>query len=198
MNVLKWAAGLPKNKKRILIPMVCAVGIFLALFTIYYFNNSSRNEVSDLKDQPLQQRGLDISAKIESLAKDKKMKGGSPVKVTIKVSNSSQQQSRYLTVKSGFQKSGFTYLRNVSGTTGVTTGDGEITFVNIVMQPQQTQEISFEADLFPFDDKEFTAKPSLIDTTGKTVIVGDPVNYIVSKGSNPPGGNISLSAEEAQ
>lgn len=178
--------------------MTSVVSIFLCSSVVYEFNSSLPNTVSQLRDQPLTHEGLDISASIEPLIEDKKIEGGEPVKITVKVTNTSQQQSRYLTVKSGFQYDNFTYLRNIAGASGVIKKEGEIAFVNIVMQPQQTQEINFEAIPFLFDNKEFTAKPSLIDTTGKVVIVGDQVKYTVGKGEGPVGGAIDLSAEEAR
>lgn len=175
--------------------MTSVVSIFLCSSVVYEFNSSLPNTESQPRDQPLTHEGLDISASIEPLIEDKKIEGGEPVKITVKVTNTSQQQSRYLTVKSGFQYDNFTYLRNIAGASGVIIKDGEITFANIVMQPQQTQEINFEATSFGFENKEFTATPSLIDTTDKVVAVGDPVRYTVGKGVGLTGGAINANAE---
>jgi len=190
MSNLKWAKKL-RLSLGILIPVAVVAGILISYSLIQINNAKIAN--SKLQDQVLSDDGFEIKTSIKQVGSDStNITGGKDVKITIDIINSSDQKSRFITLKTGFQNESFTYLRNVKGANSIETMDGEITFKNIVIEPQQSQQISFDATAFSFDNKIFTVQSSLIDTSERVVAKSNTVEYKVLKGKDDSNGQITV------
>lgn len=150
-------------------------------------------------DQKLTAKGITLATRILSKKQGsgdtKKFNSGDSVKVVVELKNLSEQQSRFLTIKTGLKPGNFLYMHNFQGVSGMTSENDEITFSNVVMNPGQVQSISFEAIISSAGNNEFEVKPSLVDITKQAVLYGQRIKYSIAKTDNLIGDSIQINEE---
>jgi len=161
--------------------IMSAAILFVAIYFIVTRHLSSPDqppgkrlaENSTASDQELVDKDLSIDISVQNkdeADKSRPLMDGEDVKVIINLKSSGKQQSRFLTIKTNLLAKNFYNVRDIKGVTGVSEDDGKISLPNIILRPEQTQDITFGATFFAKDVKSLAVQATLIDSTGKEVV----------------------------
>lgn len=117
-------------------------------------------------------------------------KSGDAILFNFMITNNSATTYKYSTLTTNLNSQNLYYIRNVKGAMSVETKNNTITFPNLVLAPQQTIEISFEANIM----KDLTAdvllgvQPQFLNSKSQKIMDSSRKTLKVSKELNkkPP------------
>lgn len=173
----------PNKKWSITILIVVALIILVAFFvTRTRQEPATTGYVTHLNQQGLSIDGAYTLAKQGDLNKDGRVDGGDKVTFTFNITNKSKQAARTVTLDTGIDKTKLYGISEVKGSTGVETADNALLFKNIVLLPNTTQNLSFEAQVVRSPtDFGIHFRPVLIDPSNQVVLKGESKNVSVNK-----------------
>lgn len=111
-----------------------------------------------------------------------KVNAGDIVTFSFVLTNKGDQAARGVSLNTGISNKLLTYVQNIHGTTGVSETTPMITIQNIVLLPNETQKISFDAQLlYSPNDYKVDIHPTLIDPSHTAVLLGKDQILSVAK-----------------
>jgi hypothetical protein len=166
-------------------PAVLVAGIFILLVgggVTWKVTHDSNKRSSTLNAHTVSFKAEAVLAKDGDMDKDGKTDGGDTLHFTFKLTNKSQAEAKYLDLDTKIPKDRVFYVRNYAGSSSAATENGTIVFKNVVVLPNQTQEISFDASLF-YDTKDWQLNftPEVREPGKSRIAQANAVSTAVSK-----------------
>ena len=143
-----------------------------------------------INDDKLDKGGVKLTGTISNTsAKDRNtLETGDRVKVRINLQNTTNQQARFLTIKTSLERADLFDIQNYKGFNGLSSSEGRMEINNVVVRSQQTQDMSFDAVLYPPDGKsQVSMKVMLVDAKGKVVASSSEQIYKISSSKHKEG-----------
>lgn len=137
---------------------------------------------SPLKDGSISKDGIKIVGSIINLsASDQSTyKAGDSVRIKVGIENNSDQQARFLTIKTNLSYSNFTDIGTYVGLTGLSHPNDKIEINNVLIRSHQSQDISFDGKLFPKTNGQESLQVSLNDGRGNVIVRASDQQFKVS------------------
>lgn len=171
--------------KKVIIPLaLIAGGILVSTGSVIF---SSKQNVGQGYLLHLKSRGISVEERY-TLASgdpkngDSKISGGNIVTFSFVLTNSSNQAARSVTLDTGISRKLLAFIQNVHGTTGISQDTPTVVLKNIVLLPDETQKISFDAQtLYSPKDYEIRILPVLVDPSDAVILTGKAKTLTVAK-----------------
>lgn len=117
--------------------------------------------------------------------KNNQIDAGDIVRFTYTIVNTTDKSYSYATLRTSIDRKQLNFIHSVRGATGLSDGDGTITFNNIRINSQEQRIISFDARINYFrEDKQISTEPELVASDNKSVVKSLKKEVIAKKLSN--------------
>lgn len=175
-----WKIG--EHARRRLVSSKLVVGVLLVALLLIGFGYSIYRKNTTLNSHTVSIESKVVFAADGDSNKDGKMSGGEGLTFSFVLRNKSKAEAKFLTLLSGVDTRKLYFIRNLEGVNGSERQNNTLVFKNIVIQPRQTQTISFEASLV-YDDKatELVFTPTLVESGLKQITAGNRVSARLAK-----------------